>query len=769
MTQRYSLRFGPWILLPVLLFLGSCNLTRWVPEDRYLLMENELEVAGEQKIDGLGPIIKQRPNRRVIGIGPRMYLHIYNWGRPDAERGINKLWTNIGEPPVILDSALVQKSARQMGIYLFNKGYFENQTSYDVFRKEDKQKAYVTYTLYPGPQYVIDSLSTAVNTASVAREVENIKGQSLLQEGDPYDANVLDKERDRIVDHLRNRGYFAFPKERIHFEADTNRRTKTVDLHMRIDNRVFETADSVYMEEYHPWYITRVTYDDQYALELDREAFIDSSEFDGYEFLYRKDRISMKERVPVDATHFQNGDLYQLTKVKESYRHLVGLRVFQSTDISFFPDPRDSAGEGLVARLRLNPMPRNTFTTELRGTNTAGNFGIGGSLGWTNRNLTGRGEILKISVRGSIEAQYNSRYSEEFFNTRELGLESNLEFPKFLLPFNTYGLLPKRMRPSSAIAYEAIWQERVEYSRILFNTRLSYNWWESSTKQHILTLADWRYTNVLRIDDDFFDDLQFKNGFESVVALGTKYTFRFNEQAQKANRNFRTFTGNLESAGNAFGRLLEQPNSEGDDAGTVFGVRATQYLRIDADFAYYWRLPLQQSIVSRVYFGLLYAYGNGAFVLPFEKSFFGGGTNDNRAWPAYRLGPGGFRSGAGNVNIAPLKLMANVEYRFPIVKALKSAIFVDFGNIWIIQPELPVYEAYRDLPETQFAFDTFYDQIAVGLGTGLRYDVGFFVIRLDAAWPIRFPYEPRGASSQWFPRPLGWDELTYNIGIGYPF
>lgn len=754
----------------LIFMLSACNLTRWVPDDRQLLMENKVEVQGS--IDNQSPlrsIIKQKPNRRIAGIGPRIYLHIYNWGDPSAEKGLNKLWTDIGEPPVIMDSVLVAKSAKQMGIYLFNKGYFENQTSFEILKKSGKKKAEVHYTLYPGPRYFIDSLSIGVRTPSVEAEIQRIAHEQLIQVGDPYDAEMLDKERDRIVDHLRNRGYFAFPKERIHFEADTHTIRKTVSIHMRIDDRVYETRDSVYTEPYHPWHISRVTFDDQYSLEVDRIPFTDSVVFDHYDFLYREGERQMEERVPIDATHFAVGDLYQQDKVKDSYRHLVGLKVFQSIDIAFKPDPNDSSGEGLVARLRLNPMPRNTFTTELKGTNTAGNFGIGGSLGWTKRNLSGRGEIFNIRLRGSIEAQYNSRYSQEFFNTRELGAEVSVEFPRFLLPFNSYGLLPKRMRPSSAIAYEAIWQDRAEFTRVLFNTRLSYNWWESVTKQHILTFLDWRYTNVLRIEDDFFNDLQFKNGFESVVALGTKYTFRFNEQAVRPKGNFRAFTSNLETAGNVFGKLFDQANPEGNDAATIFGVRATQYMRLDADFTYYWRLPAGQSLVSRMYLGLLYAYGNGQYVLPFEKSFFGGGTNDNRAWPAYRLGPGGFRAGAGSVNIAPFKIMGNVEYRFPILGALKSALFVDFGNIWIIQSDLPVYEAYREIPEAVFNWNTFYDQIAIGVGTGLRYDVGFFVIRLDAGWPMRYPYDPEGDRGQWFPRPLGWDELTYNVGIGYPF
>lgn len=769
--RRSYFHLGTAILvLSVFALASSCTLTRWVPEDEFLLMDNTVQVQpGTDDLDGLNAILKQKPNRRVLGFGPRLYLQIYNLGRPDAEKGLGRLWTNIGESPVILDSALVEKTARQMGIFMFNKGYFENMTSYEIIPQKGQKRAVVRYDLYPGPRYRIDSLSRDVRTAMVEDEILRIERESLVHTGAAYDAEVLDKERERIVEHLRNVGYFAFPKERIHFEADTNRSEKKVHLHMRIDDRVFEIRDSVFTLPHHPWTISRVLFDDQYSLEKEGEAFVDSTVFDGYEFLYRTSEPAMKERVPIDATHFRPGDIYRTDRVRESYRHLVGLKVFQSIDISFKPDPRDSNMTDLVALLRLSPMPLNTFTTELKGTNTAGNFGIGGGVGLIKRNLTGRGELLNISLRGAIEAQYNSRYSDDFFNTRELGAEIGLELPKFLVPFNSYGLVPKRMRPSSSVAFETLWQERAEYTRILFNTRLAYSWYESAAKHHMITLADWRYTNVQKIDPNFYNDLQFKNGFESVVSIGSKYTFSFNEQVTRPKGNFRSFIGNFEAVGSGVSQLLDQQDPSGTDASTVFGVRATQYLRFDADFAYFWKLPEGQSIVSRIYFGLLYAMGNGRYILPFDKSFFGGGTNDNRAWPAYRLGPGGYRNSAGNVNIAPLKIMGNIEYRFPIVRALKSALFLDVGNIWIIQPDLPVYAAFRDLNETQFAFSTFMDQMAIGLGSGLRYDVGFFVVRLDLGWPLRYPFDPGGERGKWLPRPLSWNELTYNIGIGYPF
>ena len=273
--RRSYFHLGTAILvLSVLTLASSCTLTRWVPENEFLLMDNRMHV--HQRTDdlkGLNAILKQKPNRRVLGFGPRLYLHIYNLGRPDAERGLSRLWTNIGETPVVLDSALVEKTARQMGIYMFNKGYFENMTSYEIIPQKRKQRAVVRYDLFPGPRYRIDSLSRDVRTAMVEDEILRIESERLIYTGAAYDAELLDKERDRIVAHLRNVGYFAFPKERIRFEADTNKSEKKVHLHMRIDDRVFEIRDSVFTLPHHPWIISRVLFDDQYSLEKGGGSF----------------------------------------------------------------------------------------------------------------------------------------------------------------------------------------------------------------------------------------------------------------------------------------------------------------------------------------------------------------------------------------------------------------------------------------------------------------------------------------------------------------
>jgi outer membrane protein insertion porin family len=201
----------------------------------------------------------------------------------------------------------------------------------------------------------------------------------------------------------------------------------------------------------------------------------------------------------------------------------------------------------------------------------------------------------------------------------------------------------------------------------------------------------------------------------------------------------------------------------------------SQFVKADIDFRYYRQTGRRSKWAARLYTGAGYAYGNSV-TLPYVKQFGVGGSNSVRAFPARSVGPGTY-----NVRTDPniesdtyfidqrgdIKVEGNIEYRFDIFRSLKGAMFVDAGNIWLRKEDL-------QRPGSQFHFDTFIDELAVGAGSGLRLDLSFFVLRFDAAFPIRKPYldpghrwvtseEDFGTGSWW------WNNTVLNIAIGYPF
>ena len=245
---------------------------------------------------------------------------------------------------------------------------------------------------------------------------------------------------------------------------------------------------------------------------------------------------------------------------------------------------------------------------------------------------------------------------------------------------------------------------------------------------------------------------------ENNLIFTTNYTFNKNNRNGAADNNFYQFRFKLESAGNLLSGLSNIiPFNEKDDQLLVFNVPFSQYVKTELDYVKYWDLSRSNVIAARGFFGIAIPYGNSNNI-PFVTSYFGGGSNDNRAWFPYSLGPGS-TSAVNDFNEANLKLALNLEYRFPIAGDVNGAIFADAGNIW------NVFDDVQD-PEATFNGLSSLRDIALGTGFGLRYDFTFFLFRLDLGFKTYNPAEV--PSKRWF-RDYNFANSVLQLGINYPF
>ena len=84
---------------------------------------------------------------------------------------------------------------------------------------------------------------------------------------------------------------------------------------------------------------------------------------------------------------------------------------------------------------------------------------------------------------------------------------------------------------------------------------------------------------------------------------------------------------------------------------------------------------------------------------------------------------------------------------------------------------MPVtFGPYVNMPSSgAFGFDTFYKQIAVSYGLGLRFDFGFLVLRLDGGMKA---YNPSGKTLyKKLPivHPSFDRDFSFHLAVGYPF
>lgn len=246
---------------------------------------------------------------------------------------------------------------------------------------------------------------------------------------------------------------------------------------------------------------------------------------------------------------------------------------------------------------------------------------------------------------------------------------------------------------------------------------------------------------------------------ENNLIFSSNFTFQKNNRADTNDNSFYQYRLKLESAGNllaAFASFIPF-NTNDDGQELVYGIPYSQYVKTDLEYIKHWDLSRGNVIAFRSLFGLAVPYGNSNSI-PFVRSYFGGGANDNRAWQVYSLGPGRTEN-VNDFNEANFKLGFNLEYRFPIVGDIKGALFADAGNIWNVFDNV-------DDPEATFnGFNSLAD-IALGTGFGLRYDLSYFVFRFDLGFKTHNP--ARIGSDRWF-TDFNLNESVFNIGINYPF
>jgi len=813
-----------------LLFLFSCNPTKKLKEGEYLLKKNTIINKGT-KLDNseIEGYIKQKPNRKILLVF-RFHLWLYNLVNEErvkekrilhdkkqeeknkkriakgkkaktSERQLLGEWLmNIGEAPVVYDSLLAQKSEKQIKSFLNNKGYFMSTVSDSVYFKKRK-RAKVYYRIHASAPYVFNQIEYKIPDEILKYYVFQDSSNTLINAGQNYDVDVLQKERDRITADLMNNGYYLFTKDYIYYEVDTTVGNRRVNVTLGIKNfakKYSDYSDSIVETEHQRFYINKIYIRPDHVSKKEDNLAKDTLVVDDYSFLYTKGKQPKhKTKVILNAIFIKKG-LFQQQNLDDTYKRLAELKAFRNINIHF----NQTSSNYLDCYIELTPIYKQSYTVETEGTNTSGNLGVAGSLVYQNRNVFKGAEVLELRLKGGIEAQrVNNQNSNQVndinnlnrpiqqFNTIEISPEMNFYIPRFLLPFKVKE--SKRSNSKTIFTSSYSFQRRPDYYRNISNVSFGYTWKETATKRHTISPI---VINLVKVQlSDYFEnyllnsirDLYILNSYRDHLTTSTRYSYIYNEQDIRKNDNFKYLRFNAESSGNILRGVYDLANQfkentfVKDSIGryTMFDIPFSQYLRTDADFRYYLNRNDINKVVFRIAAGIGLPLVNFKS-LPFERSFFSGGANGMRAWQARSLGPGSY-SDDGQFTFDQLgdgQIEGNVEYRFKMFKMLHGALFVDAGNVWLRQKNV-------SRPGGDFQLDRFYKEIAVGSGLGIRGDFNFFIIRLDMGLKVRDPQFAE--NKRWVINNLFNNEwksnyrlshndrkysfFAFNIGIGYPF
>ena len=796
------------IPLVCVLLLAACNPVAKLQKGEYLLVKNTVLLERSARSNIAKPQIKesyetitelenyyqQQPNTKMLGLF-KFHLAAYNFSmhkmrkkeaKKDGHSVTEEIETTIskivGEPPVLIDSNRIDKTVRQMQLYLFNKGYFNNSLRdsvvYKDYLKHDGGKGWIYYSISPGPRYSIGKLSYQIEDPVIASKLKQDQELSLLNIGSMYDENILDEERDRIVRMLKNQGYFFFSKDYIRFEADTALGEHSIALTLQIEQFREKNKSGIDERNHQRYKLSNIYIQPDFFPEEEQRS-LDTVAYGDYQFLVLPGSLNEKGdrnaylrfKTVARKVFMKKNDYFKIEDFDNTYHHLASLNIFKFINIQF---ERTQVENELSCLIQLNPIPKHTIQIEAEGTNAADNLGIAENFTYRNKNVFKGAEMLEISVKTALESQ--KAFTEDdkglgelgLFNTIEIGPELKVNFPRLLFPIKEEKI-PKRYDPKTSLHASYNYQLRSDYTRWIWEGGVTYKWEESPQKTHIL--APFNISSVKIKDDSpiltssFANDF-IKNSFTNHLISATRYSFIYTDQQLNKKKNFTYFRGNLEIAGNVLQGLSSLTNAEPDPVDgyySIFGIQYAQYFRADIDVRSYNFINQHSTIVFRFAAGLGLPYGNST-VMPFEKSYFSGGANGLRAWQARNIGPGAYQGPINYDQIGDIKLEGNIESRFEFLGPWEGAAFIDAGNIWLARQD----EFGDDIREgAKFEFNSFYNEIAIGAGLGIRLNYDYFIIRVDAALPIKDPSKPVG--QRWVADNASFSSLNFNLGIGYPF
>ena len=835
------------------LLFGNCSGTRILSTTDNEIDKNEIYEDGILlKNDPINFVLKTKSNKKFIGIPLKKILFkashpnpedkFENWlDKKDKRRKrlenlisnkqiralnnyaikFNNWLKKTGEPPTIYDSLDVKISKDNIIQYYKNLGYFDVEVESET-EKINERKLVLKYKINPNERYLIDSITTSIESPELSILYEENKTDQVINKGEPFEIKKFEDERERLFNIFRNNGVYNFQQNSIQFTAsiDSTGRDLKIPVNIKIVNIQKRLNDSIINLPYKKYKIKETSIFINNENKISSLAEYDNSiTFKNFE-IYSKGKLKYNPKAITSGISIRKGEFYSDLDRNLTYRYFTNLKNFKYPNINYtLLSEKDNE---LNTTIILNPKERFSlgFDLDLSHSNIQ-DFGIGLGGGLGIRNVFRGAEILEINLQNTLGASNDiAKIGEKFFNIFELGADIKLSVARLLFPTIKKDLVPSSMYPKTEIIFGSSLQENVGLDKQFFKVNYQFDWKPNNKKRVQFKLIDLEFINNRNITNYFnvfrnsydrlnniakqtstnqslidtegnlnipdgtnnfiydvlnnntnltFEDEEYKTvntlkeRYDRLTAnnliLGSSFNLNTNSQESIFDENFYQFRWKIDLIGNLLRLFLKSVNANQNESNyyTLGGVSPSQYIKTEIDYIKHWSFGRERIFAFHAFTGIAIPYGNSSNV-PFARSYFSGGSNDNRAWRAYELGPGSSNN-INEFNEANFKLAFNLEYRFPISGPLNGGLFIDIGNIWNL---------WDNVNDTAMSFSGLkdLDELAIGSGFGLRYDFDFFVFRFDTSFKT---YNPAlSVGQRWFSE-FNLRNAVLNIGINYPF
>ena len=763
-------------------------------------------LASENPDEKFEKWLLEKPNRykrlsRLLSKKQIIQLKQYN-------NSFNKFLKNLGQKPTKISDTNVNENISRLKQFYNNEGYFDSKVSADTILNDNQ--AIIKYNVTTNTRYLIDTISINTNSRDIDSLLSSNKTKSILKQKENFSINKLILERDRLVSLFKNNGIHDFQQRSINYNVliDSSWINKKIPLILSIKN---PNEQEVYQ-------IRKINDINIYVESLDKlsniDSYTDSINFKGIK-IFSKGNLNYTTRSLTEPIFFKKGENYSEEKKLLTSRYFSNLGAFKYPRIIL-----EENNDSLSSSIYLLPRDRFSLGFDLDFTHSnIEDFGISFGTNFNIRNIFKGTENLSFNLNNSIGASKDiGDPNDSFFNLFELGGNLNLRIPRAILPFKTERIIKKEMIPVTNIIIGSTVQKNIGLDKQYYSGIYEVNWNPSKYSKVNFKLLDFEYVNNQNISNYFnvyknsYDKLNYisslynldqstidQNGdliipdgsdtfidqvlnnqttldsgtdfyknvssilerkdrlTENNLIVGSSISFNRNTQENFLDEDFSQLRLKFEMIGNLFNELLRGGNLNLNNKVEISNILPSQYTKAEVNYIKHILLNNGDIFAFRAFTGIAIPYGNSNYI-PFTRSYYAGGSNDNRAWKAYKLGPGSSNS-INEFNEANLKIAFNLEYRNKISGNLNGAFFIDFGNIWNVND---------NVEDESMTFDKLSDlsELAIGTGIGVRYDFNFFVLRLDTAFKTYNPAKEK--TNRWF-TDFSLNKAVFNIGINYPF
>ena len=777
-----------FILISVIV-LTSCSMTKNIPEDDQLFIGlKEVSYADYEANDNftktqeeVEAALATAPNGSLFGssyyrLPFSIGVSIYNYYSEKNSAFARWMTKSFGKQPVLMSWVNPELRANVAQSVLRNHGYFGAYVNYDCITQKTPKTAKISYSVFPGRLYTLDSVSIVGFPAEADSLIKTTAEDSYVKKGDPFVVSNLDAERQRISTLLRNNGYYYYQPGYASYLADTFVVDGKVQLQLKLANDIPVAAT-------HKWYIGNI---DVSMRKTSREVLTDSIKR-RITIHFSGKKPPVRARVLMADIKLRPNQLYSHDNYLQSVSKLNAMGLFSSVNMAFTPRDTTALCDTLdLAMTCTFDKPWDFYVETNFNARTIGRMGPELRMGVTRRNAFRGAEKIDVNIHGSYEWATSNNSSG--MNNYEYGADASVEFPRIIAPFfggnrvrrDSQGkAVPPKQRffstPSTlAKASTDIIFRPGYYKMHVVSGEWTYRWQTSAQSRHEFSPLTVKY-QFMNSHTDEFEDIIMNNLYLAVTMQDyfipeMRYTYTYNSPSSYLHPiRWETTVAESGNAVALYDVLMGRKwNEQGKE---MFKTAYSQFLRFETDFTKTWTLNAQSKLVGHVNAGVIYAYGNSEWI-PNSELYYVGGANNVRAFTVRGIGPGGFpglpdKSVSYMLQNGDTKFVCNLEYRRKLFGSLHGAVFLDAGNVWYLFDNFGSENDTLSKFNIKFKFKNFFDQLAVGTGIGIRYDLDFLVLRLDWGLALHYPYDT--GKSGYFNMDSFKNSHTLHFAIGYPF